>query len=132
MPYRDSKLTRLLQDSLGGNTKTTFIVTISPDSSALSESISTLQFADRAKQVKVNIFANETLVAADALKHAEHEIKRLKGLLKVQSKIEKNRGSKKDDERVTIEYLKNTIRKLQNQLENIHRDEIIHRHRQLL
>ena len=130
VPYRDSKLTRLLQDSLGGNTKTTFIVTISPDSSALSESISTLQFADRAKQVKVNIFANETLVAADALKHAEHEIKRLKGLLKVQSKIEKSRGSKKDDERVTIEYLKNTIRKLQNQLENIHRDEIIHRHRQ--
>eukprot|EP01029_Cantina_marsupialis_P015165 TRINITY_DN3318_c0_g1_i1.p1 TRINITY_DN3318_c0_g1~~TRINITY_DN3318_c0_g1_i1.p1 ORF type:complete len:359 (-),score=74.92 TRINITY_DN3318_c0_g1_i1:325-1401(-) len=47
IPYRDSKLTRLLQDSLGGNTKTMFIVTLSAASVALDESLSTLQFADR-------------------------------------------------------------------------------------
>jgi hypothetical protein len=144
VPYRDSKLTRLLQDSLGGNTKTTFIVTISPDSSALSESISTLQFADRAKQVKVNIVANETFVAADALKHAESEIKRLKGLLTTKVKIEKSQELKKKMQNVmknndyrdearearndTIENLKRTVHQLQNQLSNAHKDNIIHRH----
>ena len=51
IPYRNSKLTRLLQDSLGGNTKTTFIVTLSPSEDALEETLSTLQFANRAKKV---------------------------------------------------------------------------------
>ena len=47
--YRDSKLTRLLQDSLGGNTRTTLIATISPLSACVEESVSTLKFADRAR-----------------------------------------------------------------------------------
>ena len=61
VPYRDSKLTRLLQDSLGGNTRTGFIVTMSASVLALEETISTLQFADRAKQVAVHAMVNETL-----------------------------------------------------------------------
>lgn len=48
IPYRDSKLTRLLQDSLGGKTKTAIIATISPSLSCLDESISTLEYAYRA------------------------------------------------------------------------------------
>ena len=52
IPYRDSKLTRLLQDSLGGNCKTTMIATISPSEDAFSESLSTLYFAQRAKKIK--------------------------------------------------------------------------------
>lgn len=44
-------LTGVLQDSLGGNTKTAFVVTLSPSEDATDESISTLQFADRAKRV---------------------------------------------------------------------------------
>uniref|UniRef100_K3X600 Kinesin motor domain-containing protein n=1 Tax=Globisporangium ultimum (strain ATCC 200006 / CBS 805.95 / DAOM BR144) TaxID=431595 RepID=K3X600_GLOUD len=59
IPYRDSKLTRLLQDSLGGNTRTVVIATISPSETALDETISTLMFADRAKCVMVNVKANE-------------------------------------------------------------------------
>lgn len=59
MPYRDSKLTRLLQDSLGGNTKTKIIATLSPSLDCLDESISTLKFADRAKQVMVTVRVNE-------------------------------------------------------------------------
>ena len=47
IPYRDSKLTRLLQDSLGGNAKTLFIVTISPSISCMDETTSTLQFAGK-------------------------------------------------------------------------------------
>lgn len=59
VPYRDSKLTRLLQDSLGGNTKTKIIATLSPSLDCIDESISTLKFADRAKQVMVTVRVNE-------------------------------------------------------------------------
>ncbi len=60
IPYRESKLTRLLQDSLGGNAKTYLIATISPAKSNVEETISTLKFADRAKQVMVQATINET------------------------------------------------------------------------
>ncbi|DAZ99258.1 TPA: hypothetical protein N0F65_008125, partial [Lagenidium giganteum] len=59
VPYRDSKLTRLLQDSLGGNCKTKIIATLSPSLDCIEESISTLKFADRAKQVMVMARVNE-------------------------------------------------------------------------
>ena len=49
MPYREAKVTRLLQDSLGGNTKTCLITTVSPLMDWVDETISTLKFADRAK-----------------------------------------------------------------------------------
>ena len=142
VPYRDSKLTRLLQDSLGGNTKTTFVVTISPSNLALSETISTLQFADRAKQVKVHVVANESLVAADALKAAELEIKRLRGLLSAQSRIEKgqalkhkiqqaiddvDKGKESGSGNDEIAELKATIKKLQMQINVYHKDQIIRR-----
>lgn len=52
IPYRDSKLTRLLQESLGGNYKTSLIVTSSSHSSSMEETISTLKFASRAKTIK--------------------------------------------------------------------------------
>lgn len=52
VPYRDSKLTRVLQDSLGGNSKTTLIVTCSPSPYNESETIGTLRFGIRAKSIK--------------------------------------------------------------------------------
>ena len=64
IPYRESKLTRLLQDSLGGNTRTWLIATVSPTIDSADETISTLKFADRAKQVMIKIKVNE-LDAAD-------------------------------------------------------------------
>ena len=51
IPYRDSKLTRLLQDSLGGNAKTLMIATISPHISNFDETVSTLKYASRAKYI---------------------------------------------------------------------------------
>ncbi len=59
IPYRDSHLTRILQDSLGGNTRTVLIATVSPIVDNIDETISTLKFADRAKQVLATIKANE-------------------------------------------------------------------------
>ncbi|KAL4093590.1 hypothetical protein PRIC1_011022 [Phytophthora ramorum] len=82
VPYRDSKLTRLLQDSLGGNTRTVVIATISPSESAVDETISTLQFADRAKCVTVRVKVNELVDDAILLAQAQREISRLKLLLK--------------------------------------------------
>jgi predicted transcriptional regulator len=58
IPYRDSKLTRMLQESLGGNYKTTLIVTCSPHSHHLEETISTLKFAQRAKTIKNKVKVN--------------------------------------------------------------------------
>lgn len=52
IPYRESKLTRLLQDSIGGKTKTTLIATISPAKMNLEETISTLEYASRAKNIQ--------------------------------------------------------------------------------
>lgn len=52
IPYRESKLTRILQDSLGGNSKTCLIVTCSPAKYNELETISTLKFGKRAKQIK--------------------------------------------------------------------------------
>jgi len=52
IPYRDSKLTRLLQDSLGGNSHTLMVACVSPADSNLEETISTLRYADRARKIK--------------------------------------------------------------------------------
>lgn len=52
IPYRDSKLTRLLQDSLGGNTKTVMIAAISPADYNYEETLTTLRYASRAKNIK--------------------------------------------------------------------------------
>lgn len=52
VPYRDSKLTRLLKDSLGGNTKTLMIACISPSYLAYEETVNTLKYATRARNIK--------------------------------------------------------------------------------
>ena len=51
VPYRESKLTRILQDSLGGRTRTSIIATVSPASLNLEETLSTLEYAHRAKNI---------------------------------------------------------------------------------
>jgi hypothetical protein len=61
IPYRDSKITRLLEDSLGGNCKTTMMAMLSPSVDSFGESLSTLKFANRAKSIKNEAFVNEDL-----------------------------------------------------------------------
>lgn len=58
VPYRDSKLTRLLKDSLGGNTKTIMIACISPSFSAFEETINSLKYASRARHIKRKLTKN--------------------------------------------------------------------------
>ena len=52
VPYRDSKLTRLLKDSLGGNARTAVVATVSPAHANLAETLGTLKFAQQAKRVR--------------------------------------------------------------------------------
>lgn len=63
VPYRDSKLTFLLQDSLGGNSKTVMIANVSPSPANMHETISTLRFARRTKFIKNRAVVNEDLTA---------------------------------------------------------------------
>jgi kinesin family member 5 len=67
VPYRDSKLTRLLQESLGGNSKTSLIINISPSAYNASESVSSLRFGFRAKQIKNKPKINKEYTIAELL-----------------------------------------------------------------
>lgn len=80
IPYRDSKLTRLLQDSLGGNTKTVMIAAVSPADYNYEETLSTLRYASRAKAIKNKPKVNEDPKDA-LLKQYESEIQKLKAML---------------------------------------------------
>merc|ERR1712060_478969 len=80
IPYRSSKLTRLLQDSLGGNTKTVMIAALSPADYNFDETLSTLRYASRAKNIKNKPTVNEDPKDA-LLKSYDDEITQLKKLL---------------------------------------------------
>ena len=85
IPYRDSKLTRLLTDSLGGNCRTTMICHVSPALEAFSEGLSTLKFASRAKQIRNEAHINEDLDQKALLRKMELELRRLRAELKERS-----------------------------------------------
>lgn len=80
VPYRDSKLTRLLQDSLGGNTKTIMIANCGPADYNYDETLTTLRYADRAKQIKNKPRINEDPKDA-MLREFQEEIARLRARL---------------------------------------------------
>lgn len=82
VPYRDSKLTFLLKDSLGGNSKTCIIANISPSCMSYGETLSTLRFAERAKLVTNKAVINEDTMGT--VLELKEEVKRLKNLLKQQ------------------------------------------------
>ena len=94
IPYRDSKLTRLLQDSLGGNTKTVMIANVGPADYNFDETMSTLRYANRAKNIKnkpkINEDAKDTM-----LREFQEEIQRLK------QQIEQGGGAGFDPSRST-------------------------------
>lgn len=78
IPYRESKLTRLLQESLGGRTKTSIIATVSPGHKDMEETLSTLDYAHRAKNIQNKPEINQRLTKKVVLKEYTEEIDRLK------------------------------------------------------
>jgi kinesin family protein 5 len=92
VPYRDSKLTRMLKESLGGNSLTTLIVTCSPNAFNDKESLSTLRFGQRAKSIKNKVVVNaekSTKELLMKLNEAEEKIKYYQNIL---TKIDMTEG----------------------------------------
>ncbi|OQU79460.1 hypothetical protein SORBI_3008G148000 [Sorghum bicolor] len=81
VPYRDSRLTFLLQDSLGGNSKTMIIANVSPSVCSANETLSTLKFAQRARLIQNNAVVNED--ASGDVSALQHQIRLLKEELAV-------------------------------------------------
>uniref|UniRef100_A0A673MQK2 Kinesin-like protein n=1 Tax=Sinocyclocheilus rhinocerous TaxID=307959 RepID=A0A673MQK2_9TELE len=96
VPYRNSKLTRLLQDSLGGNSKTMMCANIGPADYNYDETISTLRYANRAKNIKNKARINEDPKDA-LLRQFQKEIEELKKKLEEGEEISGSDGSGSDD-----------------------------------
>ncbi|XP_002132763.2 kinesin-related protein 4 isoform X1 [Drosophila pseudoobscura] len=103
--FRDSKLTRILQASLGGNAFTSIICTIKP--SIVEESLSTINFAMRAKKIRIKPEVNEMVSDATMMKRLEREIKELKDrLAEEQRKNESQLKVKQLENRIQNDMLK--------------------------
>ncbi|VDN59075.1 unnamed protein product [Dracunculus medinensis] len=96
IPYRDSKLTRLLQDSLGGNMKTIMVACISPSDNNYDETLSTLRYANRAKNIKNKPKINEDPKDA-LLREYQEEIERLKAMINSNTTLEQFDQRKEHD-----------------------------------
>lgn len=83
IPYRDSKLTRLLQESLGGKAKTCIIATLSPSQLCVEETLSTLDYAHRAKNIKNTPQVNQRMTKKVVLKEYCAEIESLRAQLQI-------------------------------------------------
>jgi hypothetical protein len=82
IPYRDSKLTRLLKDSLGGNCRTVMIANVSPYILSYTDSLNTLKFANRAKNIKVRVRRNSFFSnPRDEIKKYVSVIRELEGVV---------------------------------------------------
>ncbi|XP_054651557.1 kinesin-like protein KIF3C [Dunckerocampus dactyliophorus] len=100
VPYRDSKLTRLLQDSLGGNARTVMIATVGPSHRNHAESLATLRYASRAKNIKNKPRVNEDPKAA-LLQEFQEEIARLKAQLEERGTLARERRRRRDSKRLS-------------------------------
>ncbi|KAI6209487.1 Kinesin-like protein KIF11 [Aphelenchoides besseyi] len=127
VPYRESKLTRILQDSLGGKTITTIIATLSPASTNFEESMNTLEYVQRAKNIKNNPEANQCLSRKNILLAYDEEILRLQRDLAAArfgtgiypfSKI----TAENEESRTRIEELEHSLLEKLNELSNLKED----------
>eukprot|EP00949_MAST-11_sp_MAST-11-sp1_P001955 g1955.t1 len=85
IPFRNSTLTWLLRDSLGGNAKTVMLATVSPAELNYEESLSTLRYVERAKRIVGKVTANEDMTSAQRIAMLEAEVEELRGQLAASS-----------------------------------------------
>lgn len=138
VPYRESKLTRLLQDSLGGRTNTAIIATVSPAKCNLDETCSTLDYAHRAKNIRNRPEVNQRLTKKVLIKEYVAEIERLKSDLNAtrekngvylslenyESLLDSNKGFKDRTEELekTVESKDEAMDKLQLKIDEKQRE----------
>ncbi|XQJ26566.1 kinesin, putative [Leishmania guyanensis] len=114
-PYRDSVLTWLLMDSLGGNSKTTMVATVSPHASSFDESCQTLRYASRAKQIVTKVVVNEDPQVRQ-IRLLTAEVQRLKALLSAEGKSADN-DDDVDALQERIDALEKELNETRNELE---------------
>ncbi|MEE6459540.1 hypothetical protein FKM82_000650 [Ascaphus truei] len=124
VPYRDAKITRILKDSLGGNAKTVMITCISPSSSDFDESLNSLKYANRARNIKNKAIVNYN-PDWDRMDEMELEIKALREALQNQQSSRVGRTSQISEE---WGQEKNKIRSLEEQLAQLQLECFNHRH----
>lgn len=98
IPYRDSKLTRLLKDSLGGNCQTVMIANISPSSLCYEDTYNTLKYANRAKKIKSSVKKN----VVNCEGHVSQYIKKIEELTKKIDELENAKNNTNDEPKVSL------------------------------
>ncbi|KAJ8577309.1 hypothetical protein ON010_g1899 [Phytophthora cinnamomi] len=94
VPYRDSKLTRLLQDSLGGNARTLMIACVSPASVNFEETLNTLKYANRAKNIKNKPIVNDRVVSEEERVRNDEEMTRMREVIaNLQTQLQQQKTS---------------------------------------
>ena len=133
IPYRDSKLTRILQSSLGGNARTGIIATVSPVLANYGESLSTLRFASRAKKIKNKVKVNEIMDKDSMITKFKNEILDLKQQLAnakrdTSMEVEKKLHEKVEEEtkslKVKLKFLQKVMLGSNSRLSAESRDDI--------
>ena len=117
IPYRNSKLTRLLEESLGGNAKTTLIICCSPSSDNYDETVSTLRFGECAKKIKNKAIVNQELTAEELQKILLQTQKQNSLLRKKIKNLESNVVSYKDNNNTIINLRKQLTTQIELQKE---------------
>lgn len=144
VPYRDSKLTRLLQDSLGGNSKTIMIANIGPSEYNYNETLTTLRYAHRAKTIQNKPVMNEDPQDTQ-LREYQEEIARLKKLIterqskpekpaprrKKSARIRKTSESEKSESEAEEETIDDTVNEKQMQAITAEANEAIEREKEV-
>uniref|UniRef100_A0AC35UHS5 Kinesin motor domain-containing protein n=1 Tax=Rhabditophanes sp. KR3021 TaxID=114890 RepID=A0AC35UHS5_9BILA len=113
IPYRDSVLTSVLKQGLGGNSKTIMLATISPADINYFETLSTLQFASRVKSIKTNAVINESLTDR-LIRELQDENGRLKDLIEKGVSVDGKTANEEE-----IEHLKKTLEKNMLDISNL-------------
>ncbi|KAH6832033.1 ATP binding microtubule motor family protein [Perilla frutescens var. hirtella] len=117
IPYRDSKLTRILQNALGGNARTAIICTMSPAHSHGEQSRNTLHFANCAKQVSTNAQVNVVMSEKALVKQLQKELARMESELKNIQSLSHSGAPKSalKEKELLIQKMDQEIRELKNQ-----------------
>ena len=129
VPYRESSLTRILQNALGGNSKTTMIAAISPATFNLEETISTLRYADQVKSIKNQAIVNET-PQEKLIRELKEENEKLKAMLEGKAFPVNGGGGEEDNEesealRLEFERQIEELRKAKEEAERTYQERVI-------